>query len=111
MLRLPAARCGARFLVRHPRGREAEPIHRCRGRKHSGNVQQLFYVPDGATRLYLGIADGGSFQGNPDFYSDNLGTYTARFDISTTVPEPSSVVLIATGLAALFVVRRRRRVF
>ncbi|WP_309669847.1 PEP-CTERM sorting domain-containing protein [Gemmatimonas sp.] len=74
-------------------------------------MQQLFYVPDGATRLYLGIADGGSFQGNPDFYSDNLGTYTARFDISTTVPEPSSVVLIATGLAALFVVRRRRRVF
>ena len=48
----------------------------------SGNVQQLFFVPDGATRLYLGIADGGSFQGNPNFYNDNLGIYTARYNIT-----------------------------
>jgi len=76
--------------------------------KTAASVEQLFYVPDDATRLYLGIADGGSFEGNPDFYSDNLGTYTARYDISTTVPEPSSVALFATGLAALVVIGRRR---
>lgn len=76
----------------------------------SGGMQQLFFVPDGATRLYLGIADGNAFQGIPNFYNDNLGTYTARYDISsTTVPEPSTVVLIASGLAGLMLTRRRRR--
>ncbi len=74
----------------------------------TGAVQQLFFVPDGATRLYLGIADGGSFQGIPNFYNDNLGVYTARYSITSTVPEPSTVVLMASGLAALVAVRRRR---
>ena len=73
----------------------------------AGSVQQQFFVPDGATRLYLGIADGGGFVGNPDFYADNVGTYTARYSI-TAVPEPSTVALIATGLAALLFIRRRR---
>jgi len=74
----------------------------------SGALQQQFFVPDGATRLYFGIADGGGFVGNPDFYSDNVGTYTARYTISTAVPEPSTVALFATGLAALVLIRRRR---
>ena len=73
----------------------------------AGSVQQQFFVPDGATRLYLGIADGGSFIGTPDFYADNFGTYTARYSISA-VPEPSSIALVAVGLAAVLVVRRRR---
>lgn len=76
----------------------------------AGAVQQQFFVPDGATRLYFGIADGGGFGGDPDFYSDNVGTYTARYSITaaTSVPEPSTIALMAAGLAALVAVRRRK---
>lgn len=77
----------------------------------STNVAQQFFVPDGAQFLYLGIADGGSFVGDPGFYDDNVGTYTARYNISgavSSVPEPSSIVLMFTGLAAVGIVRRKR---
>ena len=56
----------------------------------------------------FGIADGGSFQGNPGFYDDNVGTYNANFTISA-VPEPSTWLLVGSGLATLAVVARRRR--
>lgn len=74
----------------------------------SGGVTQQFFVPDAATRLFFGIADGGSFQGNPGFYDDNVGTYNANFTISA-VPEPSTWLLVGSGLATLAVVARRRR--
>ena len=32
-----------------------------------------FVVPKGATRLYLGYADGANFQGSPSSYDDNVG--------------------------------------
>ncbi len=38
----------------------------------SGDTQ-TFLVPTGATHLYLGYADGASFQGAPGWYSDNTG--------------------------------------
>lgn len=77
----------------------------------STNVTQQFFVPDDAEFLYLGIADGGSFVGDPGFYDDNVGTYTARYNISgavTSTPEPSTIVLLITGLGALGIVRRKR---
>ncbi len=40
-----------------------------------------FIVPDGATRIFLGFADGGQFQGNPGAYADNYGYLDARFEI------------------------------
>jgi hypothetical protein len=36
-------------------------------------VIQKFVVPKGATMLYLGYADGFSFQGTPGAYGDNKG--------------------------------------
>lgn len=76
----------------------------------SGAVQQQFLVPDGATRLFFGIADGGAFIGNPGFYGDNVGTYTATFAVtSSTVPEPATIALVGGGLLALGLVGRRRR--
>lgn len=75
--------------------------------KTSTNVTQQFFVPDGADFLYFGIADGGSFMGNPDFYDDNVGTYTAQFAVTST-PEPSTIILMFTGLAAIGIVRRKR---
>lgn len=75
----------------------------------SGNVIQQFLIPDAATVLYLGIADGFGFQGNPGAYDDNVGTYRATYSItSSTVPEPSTVMLVASGLLAAALIRRRR---
>lgn len=68
----------------------------------AGALQQQFLVPDAATRLYFGIADGGGFVGNPGFYDDNVGTYRAVYNVSTsTVPEPSTWALLASGLVTL----------
>jgi hypothetical protein len=49
----------------------------------SGSTQ-LFFIPDAATRLFLGFIDGADFQGDPTFYSNNDGSFTVSF---TTVPE------------------------
>lgn len=75
----------------------------------AGSVQQSFFVPDGATTLYFGIADGNAFQGDPGFYDDNVGTYTARYSVTAAVvPEPSTLLLLGGGIVGLAVARRRR---
>jgi len=62
----------------------------------AGN-EQIFNVPTGADRLYLGFAD--SFDGVPSFYADNVGSLTATFAITTTTtPEPNCGFLVIGGL-------------
>ena len=39
----------------------------------TGTVQR-FVIPEGATALYLGFADGNYFAGDPSWYSDNTGS-------------------------------------
>ncbi|MBA3917503.1 MAG: hypothetical protein C0516_02825 [Gemmatimonas sp.] len=73
----------------------------------SGGVTQQFFVPDGATRLYFGIVDGGSFQGEPGFYGDNQGAYRVSYNVSA-VPEPGTFGLLASGVVGLAFLRRRR---
>ncbi len=75
----------------------------------SSSVQQQFFIPDNATALYFGVADGGAFTGNPDFYGDNAGTYTARYDVSSTVPEPATMLLFFTGFLGIVGMAVRRR--
>ena len=72
----------------------------------SADVTQQFFVPDGATRLYFGIVDGGNFVGNPGFYGDNVGTYRVNYQVST-VPEPAVGALLLLGLAGMATRQRR----
>jgi hypothetical protein len=58
-------------------------------------LQQQFFVPDAATRLFLGFIDGADFQGDPTFYDNNDGSFVATFAV---VPEPTTLVI---GMASL----------
>ncbi len=77
----------------------------------NSSVQQNFYVPTGATRLYLGFADGFHFLGEPSWYGDNHGSLTAtlRFDSYNHVPDPATAWLVAVPLAVVWYRARRRR--
>jgi hypothetical protein len=50
-----------------------EPFFIGDGRTANGDEQEVV-VPDGATKLYLGFADGYGFAGAPGAYGDNQGT-------------------------------------
>lgn len=69
------------------------------GKTGSGTNQQ-FFVPFGATRLYLGTGDGGEWLNNAGSFSVEVRTATA------TVPEPSSWWLLVCIFAAGKAVKR-----
>lgn len=68
----------------------------------SGDTQ-VFHVPDGATRLILGIADAFGFHGHAGYYADNTGGYEVNYN---AVPAPATLVLLGAG--GLMATRRRR---
>ena len=86
----------------------------------TGSVQQTFNAPTGATRLFLGFADGVPEFGSPSepvspgAYGDNSGFLNVYYDLSVVptevhhTPEPSSLILMGLGVAALMLLRRRR---
>jgi hypothetical protein len=67
---------------------------------------QIFHVPMGATRLFLGFADGDAFHGDPEFYQDNLGALTVETVELVASPEPTSLILAAAALLSLTMARR-----
>lgn len=75
------------------------------GRDAALNMQR-FYIPAGATRLYLGFVDALDF-GNPSslpgHYNDNSGSLVVTTNV---VPAPASMCML--GLAGLAAARRRR---
>lgn len=76
----------------------------------SGNIQR-FLVPDQATRLFLGFADGANVQGAPGHYSDNGGSLVANFEIQPAaepVPEPCTI-LGTLAFAAWGVTHKRKQ--
>jgi len=56
------------------------------GRTGSGTLHQII-VPAGATRLFLGIADGSYFAGDPGYYDDDGGAYHASVDVGASTGE------------------------
>jgi len=74
-------------------------------------VQQNFYVPAGASRLYLGFEDGMVFTGAPSWYADNRGGLNATLSVDSLAgdaPEPATMIMIGLPLIGLWFWRRRR---
>ncbi|MCL6546715.1 MAG: PEP-CTERM sorting domain-containing protein, partial [Bryobacteraceae bacterium] len=78
---------------------------------------QTFKIPVGATRLFLGFADGPPEFGNappgiptnPGAYHDNWGSLTLSIEESL-IPEPTTFLLMGLGLAGLGLIRRKSSV-
>lgn len=64
---------------------------------NAGNLQ-VFQVPAGATRLYLGLVDGLSVWGRNQCYGDNLGAYRANVMFGPySVPSGAGVEAVPVG--------------
>ena len=66
---------------------------------------QTFYVPAGATRLYLGVTDEG---GNYDNHGTIFATITSSEEV-TAVPEPSTWAMMILGFCGIGFMTYRRK--
>ena len=73
---------------------------------NSSHVTQTFYVPTGATELYLGFADGENFVAPVGQYNDNIGSLNISVN---AVPEPAPMALLVAGSALMAVLRFRNK--
>jgi hypothetical protein len=61
------------------------------GNGFTADLHKVFFVPEGATRLFLGISDGCVLSGSaPGCYNDNVGTFYAEVTLHPVHKEPSS---------------------
>jgi hypothetical protein len=72
---------------------------------------QTFYVPTGATTLYLGLTDACNYNGAPNnCYTDNEGYFTLTTNgvAAGGVPEPATWAMMLVGIGGLGAAMRRR---
>jgi hypothetical protein len=74
----------------------------------SAGAFQTFFVPAGATRLFLGFPDAVDAVGLPGAFADNEGFLTVTVN---PVPEPGAATLALAGLAMLAGIRKTARAF
>ena len=76
---------------------------------NSAEAMHKFWIPEGATRLYLGFADASFFTGDPasdgGAYDDNAGGFNADVQFHV-IPTPGALALL--GMGGLVSIRRRR---
>lgn len=74
---------------------------------------QTFYVPTGATKLYLGLTDACGYSGGPSCFGDNSGTFTVTTQgtgpVIGGVPEPATWAMLLIGFGGIGVTSRARR--
>ena len=63
-----------------------------------GGTAQLFQIPEGATRLFLGIPDAGGFNGPPGGYGDNSGSFAVTVNVLVAeIPSVTLTNILASG--------------
>jgi len=107
----------SRFRLSSTSGDAAFGTYRLLSSRFLNDVRELFsglFTFTGGEGNYAGISGGGTFNGT-NVYADanhlsGVSSLTATGSLTlTAIPEPSTVTLIALGLAAIFVRRFRMR--
>jgi hypothetical protein len=72
--------------------------------------QQTFFIPTGATRLFLGVLDGMTINAAPgNAFYNNTGAFVVGYDLTVpSVPEPETYALMLAGLGLVGFAARRR---
>ena len=68
--------------------------------RNTGALQK-FYVPEGATRLFIGFADAFSYQGLPGSYGDNMGSIKATIKMHSRDDFASRKSVFSTELYSI----------